>query len=511
LAAVEAAANDAVAGGWQALDGLVEVLADVDAAGDDDLARAALRVLGDRPALVVRLDEYARRVLWWSSHHSLVLNRFAARLDGTAAGPLAVALASTHTDGRLRERAVVAMLDRPAPESMPFLVVRTGDWAAQVRGRARAGLAVLLADDPGTYLPAALPAVLLLKPRLRGGYAYTQGLAAMINAPVTVRETLAAAGRRQRRFVFEVALTQGWLGPDDLAAAAESDDDVRVRTRAAEAACREAVWTRRLTVLQRLARSRRADVRALALTGLVRAGQDAAAAGHLDDDAPLVRAVARDAGRRSGTDVLGHYRAAVTAAVPAAGAIAGLAEIGSSADAAFLRPLLAHACGRVRAQAVRALRQLDAVDVDATIPLLRDPSPAVVREATAALRPFHRRVPASLAWQLLADPRTELRRAGYRLLRDRPTAVHLRAALTLTVDADGGLAGRAVADVTRLARDAARRSWRRSPRPELLVTGDEHTQLTDLAHRAAPALGDDTAALLTAWLASTVPTERTTS
>jgi hypothetical protein len=76
---------------------------------------------------------------------------------------------------------------------------------------------------------------------------------------------------------------------------------------------------------------------------------------------------------------------------------------------------------------------------------------------------------------------------------------------------DPWLAGRALADVTRLARDATRRPWRRCPRPELLVTATEHTQLTDLAHRATPALGDDTASLLTAWLASTVPTEQATS
>jgi hypothetical protein len=320
-----------------------------------------------------------------------------------------------------------------------------------------------------------------------------------------------AAERRPRRFVFDVALTQGWLGLDDLVAVAESDDDVRVRARAAEAACREAVWTRRVTVLARLARSRHAEVRVVALTGLVRAGQDTAVAGHLDDDAPLVRAVARDAARRCGTDALGHYRAAVTEPVPTAGAVAGLAETGTAADAVLLRPLLAHASRTVRAQAVRALRQLDAVDIDATIPLLRDPSPAVVREATAALRPFHRRAPASLAWQLLADPRIELRRAGYRLLRDRSAAVHLRAALILAVDRDPGLARRGLADVTRLARDAARPSWRRTAPPELLVTAAEHAELTELAHRAAPTLGDDTTGLLTAWLTKTVPTGRSAS
>jgi hypothetical protein len=154
---------------------------------------------------------------------------------------------------------------------------------------------------------------------------------------------------------------------------------------------------------------------------------------------------------------------------------------------------------------------LDAVDIDATIPLLRDPSPAVVREATAALRPFTRRVPESLSWQLLADTRSELRRAGYRLLRDRPTAVNLRAALILALDSDPGLARRGLADVTRLARDAARPSWRRTVRPELLVTAAEHAELTELAHRAAPTLGDDTTRLLTAWLTETAPTKRSAS
>jgi hypothetical protein len=45
----------------------------------------------------------------------------------------------------------------------------------------------------------------------------------------------------------------------------------------------------------------------------------------------------------------------------------------------------------------------------------------------------------------------------------------------------------------------------------LLVTAVEHAQLTELAHRAASTLGDDTTALLTVWLAGTVPTGRSAS
>lgn len=512
LRAVEVAVDKAAGRGWPALDVLVEALAEVDTVGDDGLAGAALRLLGARPALVARVDGYARRDLWSSTGTARSLGRLLVRLGETAPGPIVVALASTHRDGRVRERAVAAMLHRPSPELMPFLVLRTGDWVAPVRDRARAGLALLLADDPARYLPAALPMIVLTEPRRRGGFAHGQALASLITAPAPVREALAGSGdRRQRRFVFDVALAHGWLRVDDLVGVAESDDDVRIRVRAAEAACREAVWTRRVPVLRRLAGNRRTEVRAVALTGLARIGETAAVVAYLDDEAPLVRALARDTAVRLGTDVLAHYRLTVTAVgpavgpadEPAVGAIAGLAEAGTAADAALLRPLLTHTDRKVRAAAVRALRQLDAVDVDATLPLLHDPSPAVVREATAALRPFPRRVPASLAWQLLAHPRVELRRAGYRLLRDRPTAVHLRAALTLAVDPHPTLADRGRADVTRLARDAAQPSWRRAHPPELRVTAGEHAQLTELVARAAPALGAETTDLLTAWLAGT--------
>jgi hypothetical protein len=513
LGAVEAAAGSADRG-WQGLDVLVRALVDVDAAGDDGLARAALRVLGRRPALVTRIDEHARRVLWSATGAAPLLDPLVARLHEATPGPVAVAVAGTHRDGRIRERAVAAMLDRPLPELMPFLALRTGDWVGPVRDRARAGLALLLADDAaagdadgdGGYLAAVLPTTVLMRPRLRGGFVHGQALAALITAPEPVRRALAGTGdRRLRRFVFDVALAQGGMGVDDLVAVAESDDDVRIRVRAAEAACREAVWTRRVRVLRRLAGHRRAEVRVVALTGLARIGETTTVAACLDDGAPLVRALARAAAAGLGTDVPGHYRVAVTAPVPAVGAVMGLAEAGSVADAALLRPLLTHADRTVRAAAVRALRQLDAVDVEGTLPLLHDPSPAVVREATAALRPFPRRVPEEVAWQLLAHPRMELRRAGYRLLRDRSTAVHLRAALTLAVDPHPDLARRGLADVTRLARDAALPSRRRGTPTDLTATADGHDRLAALIQRAAPALGPGTTGQLMAWLAATRP------
>ncbi|WP_244200572.1 hypothetical protein [Micromonospora arborensis] len=504
--AVRAAVDAAAVGRWEALQHLVEVLLEVDAIGAEADSRSALAAVAADPALVVRLDDNVRRAPAYGPYREPAMRRVARRFTDASSGPLATALASMHGDGRIRERAVAAILVRPGPEMMPFLVLRAGDWVTPVRERARAGLAMLLSEDPGAWIPAVLPTVLRLDERLRGGFAVNQVRAAMFALTAQVwRGLLGSGSPRERRFLFRTGLAQGWLPLPDLVVNALTDRDVVVRSVAAEAACREAVWTRRPDVLRRLARSTRREVRVVALTGLVRGGHDGEVAAYLDDDAPLVRAVARDAARRLGMDAREHYRHVVGIDDPALGAIAGLSEIGSAADAALLRPLLAHPSARVRAQAVRALRLLDAVVAAELAALVRDPSPAVVREVATALRPLAATLPPDLPWELLADTRVELRRAGYRLLHGRGTDVGLRAGLIAALDVDPRLAERGRADVTRLARDYERAAWRFTPRPELRVSGAEHADLSALAARAASTLGQETSEQLVEWLTAARP------
>jgi HEAT repeat protein len=95
---------------------------------------------------------------------------------------------------------------------------------------------------------------------------------------------------------------------------------------------------------------------------------------------------------------------------PSPGSIAGLGETGVDADAHLLTPLLESFDPAFRAAAIRALTTLDSIPVDDVLPLLRDPSPAVVRGAATALR--RRRTPPDLPWRLLTDPRPEVRRAA---------------------------------------------------------------------------------------------------
>ncbi|MEU4561071.1 hypothetical protein AB0F72_22040 [Actinoplanes sp. NPDC023936] len=453
--AIRAAAEQAARGGWEAVERLATLLAELADTGSAEAGRAALSVLHGRPRAVVRLDEHARRAWWYEIPLASLARRVAGRVaDGAATAPVAVALASTHGDGRVRERAVAAMLAAPAPELMPFLVLRTSDWARPVRDRARAGLALLLADDPAAHLPVVLPAVTAIERRLRGTFAAGQVTAALATASPGLRRAVAALPHpASRRLVHDIGLSWGWWSPDEVIELAESGADVRIRSRAAELACRDAVWRRRQAVLHRLAGSSRPEVRAAALTGLVRTGDDAAVVAHLADRAPLVRALARDAARRAGADAPGRYREAVLT-TPTPPWIAGFAETASAEEAPLLEPLLGHADAKVRAAAVRGLRDLGAVSPAGMIPMLRDPSAAVVREAVGAVRPIVNAIPADLLWNLLADSRTELRRAGLRLLSTGPARARLRAGLIAVTDTDPRLAARVRADLTRLSRDA---------------------------------------------------------
>jgi hypothetical protein len=142
-----------------------------------------------------------------------------------------------------------------------------------------------------------LGATLVARARHRGGFAYTQAVAALLSAPPALRDRMLAAGdRAQRRFILDTGLAQGWWPPEALFSLAVAEPDVRTRARAAEIVCRQAVWTRQIDTLRRLARHPRPEIRAVALTGLARVGCDAEVAEHLDDPVALVRAIARSTG-----------------------------------------------------------------------------------------------------------------------------------------------------------------------------------------------------------------------
>ena len=107
-------------------------------------------------------------------------------------------------------------------------------------------------------------------------------------------------------------------------------------------------------------------------------------------------------------------------------------------------------------------------------------------EAATALRPTVRRLAPELPWELLADPRMEVRRAGYRLVNGADVVTRLRAALLLAGDAEPALAERGRADAVGLVRRSAGRSNALSR--DGIATPEQEAEFLALAERVRAAV-----------------------
>lgn len=244
--------------------------------------------------------------------------------------------------------------------------------------------------------------------------------------------------RAVRRFVHRLAVEENLLSPGELARTAARDADTVVQNLCADAALAVVARTGDYDeVLGPLLGARNPRARAAGVTALRAAGRAAKAEEFLADRSGVVRACARYVVRQGGGDPLASYRSWCLAAEPAPGAVIGLAECGGRDDAALLWPLVSHPSAAVRARAVAGLRVLDVGDVPRLLPLLDDPAPGVVREATLALLPSAGLVPDGWLMERLGSgwPR-HVRVAAFRLLDARGGIVRLRAAVTVLDDPD---------------------------------------------------------------------------
>ncbi|MGW0834582.1 hypothetical protein [Streptomyces prunicolor] len=352
-----------------------------------------------------------------------------------------LAVALCHRYGRIREAALQQAVGHPA--LLPLVVVRCADWVEQVRERARELLRASLDVETGVALA---PLILLFGRRGRGAFAIE--LVGGVLRPAS-RKQLAPLfvhpDRAVRRFVHRLAVEEGLLSPGELARAAARDTDAVVQNLCAEAAlaavAKDGESEEYERVLGPLLGARNPRARAAGVTALRAAGLTERAEGFLADRSGVVRACARYVVRQGGGDPLALYRARCLAAEPVPGAVIGLAECGGRGDAEVLWGFVGHPAAAVRARAVAGLRLLDVVDVRRMLPLLDDPAPGVVREATLALLPSTGLVPDGALMERLAGgwpkewPR-HVRVGAFRLLDARGGIVRLRAAVTVLDDPD---------------------------------------------------------------------------
>ncbi|HVQ93605.1 MAG TPA: hypothetical protein VMU51_21390 [Mycobacteriales bacterium] len=453
--------------------------------GEPDMRVAAMDALGSAEAQWWMAVDAELRERWWSAPR--LSRSVAAELAGGEVNLLRLVVAGCHHDGRIREAAVSHLADRAHPTVQAVLALRTVDWVAQVRQRARAAVDGWLSSSPGSLTRLAEMAF-ALRGRGEGAWLAERVEGVLLGLPLgSLEPLLAARDPRTRRAAYRAATTGGLLSVSRLATAAMKDNDLPIRALCARAAVQGKTDPAQL---RGLLVNRSALVRAEALQAVTAAGDLGAAEAALPDRHPSVRTIAQTALRRCGANPAESYRLLAGQEPPAPGAIAGLGETGGSEDTGLVRRWLAHPRARGRVEAVRALRRLGPTQPAELVPLLRDESGAVTRQVVATLRHDPGVLdPEMLAALLSPDNAPHVRLAGYRLLTVGNAWQRLATNLQVINDPDDRLRLSARADITTwLDRQAATTYHRPS--------GDRAAELDKLIERSRPILGEHKARLL---------------
>jgi hypothetical protein len=447
--------------------------------GDPGMRAAAVDALGSTEARWWLAVDDALREQWWSAPRWS--RSLAAELADGQVDVLRLVVAGCHHEGRIREAAIVHLADHAHPAVLAVLALRTVDWAAEVRHRARATVDGWLSSSRGSLTQLAEMAF-ALRGRGEGAWLAERVEGILRDLPLdSLEPLLSARDRRTRRAAYRAATTGGLLSLSRLTTAAIKDDDLPIRTLCARGAVQAATDP---SELRGLLASRTALVRAEALQALTAIGELGAAEAALPDRHPLVRAIAQAALRRSGSDPAELYRLLAGWESPAPGVIAGLGETGGAADAGLVRRWLAHPRARGRVAAVRALRRLGATRAAELVPLLRDESGAVTRQVVATLRHDLSVLDPGMLGALLSPGNApHVRFAGYRLLTVGDAWQRLATNLRLIDDPDERLRVSARADITTWLDRQAATTYHGPSR-------DRGTELDKLIERAHPILGE---------------------
>ncbi len=131
-------------------------------------------------------------------------------------------LATLHSSGWIREKAVTALIRSGDPGALPFVLLRSNDWVAQVRKAADKWFAVHNASIPTFQLVESMPILAALTERSHGrDSSIVSTLLARLTVPAAVpmlMEWLPRSNARTRKMLFSLLALGGALQDADIQA-----------------------------------------------------------------------------------------------------------------------------------------------------------------------------------------------------------------------------------------------------------------------------------------------------
>jgi HEAT repeat protein len=363
--------------------------------------RAASALLPHAPITALpRIEEAVRADLGWGAPDARWLVQSLSRSAGPhQEPPAALALASFHPCGYLREAAVRSLARLDDGMELPYLLLRLNDWVSEVRRVAEEEVLSRAGRGYARHFVACLPLVDRLRDLSRADQERVLEAITSVLQGSEARGHLVAAARdgevalrRSALRALERSEATPWR---EVLAVAAADPDLVIRGWAAREAVARAAPEDARGMLERMAGDPHVSVRASALRGLVHL-PGARPASHLRaallDPAASVRGIARFHLRDLDADQ--DFAALYRAELHASGgrrrraAASGLGETGTASDAAAIAPLLGSDSSRDVIAALRALHLLAPQEHRATLMShLADRRPGVRSAAAKLLAP----------------------------------------------------------------------------------------------------------------------------
>lgn len=358
----------------------------------------------------------------WRRLDAVTLGQFAANSEFGA-----LAFASMHPNGRIREAAVKYLAQLDEGRELPFLLLRTNDWVKPVRELARKFTLDRLHPNYASAYLSNLPLILRLEGCRRVEHGeLIDGVGRLLasDACRAVLEDGLRSEDRDTRLACLRFLNSGGNGARrDALIKALSDRDALIRLWAARLLLGTATGEEREKICDLLEKDRFMPIRREALQACLVAGGTRATAklrSALFDRHRSIRDLARFH-LRDELDAAATYREAIGASNGAdlAVAIRGLGECGDKSDAKRLATYLDNPTVGIREAAVTAIGQLDARSHEESLRMaIVDTSARVSKAACAALEPlFPGKTDLQLyAPMLAAEPDPHRRRRILRLI-----------------------------------------------------------------------------------------------